>query len=117
MMSKGRTDIKEYPASTSAIDVDFQTPSYTTAGLELVDVALKFNTAPTTSEDITIGYITAGGVTYVQDTYDPSTDSDTDVIRRFDKRFAKGGTITVDYTNTDARSITVAIQYVESDEG
>jgi hypothetical protein len=108
----GETKITEYTASTSTIDVDWTAPPGSDAWYKIVDVALKFNTAPTTSENITIGYTTPGTVNYVQDTHDPSTDSETDVIRRFDKQFAAGGTITVDYPNTDGRSISVAIQYV-----
>jgi hypothetical protein len=57
-------------------------------------------------------------VTIAEYTYDPSLTTDTDLVFRFDKRFAYNSTastgttkITVIYTNTDAATIDIITTY------
>lgn len=79
---------------------------------QLLDVAITFNTAPTTSENLTI-FSLRDGVKIIEDTVDPSSGSLTQYVftPNPSKRFDNGITYGVDYTNTDARTIKVYSQY------
>ena len=71
-------------------------------------VVLKFDAAPTTSENITITVDSADGVSYdhVVSTHDPSSESETTVVVTLGTHLADGDQITVEYTNTDGNEIT-----------
>lgn len=84
------------------------------APFQLIEVKMKWDSAPTTSENIVINSI-YGGVTYAEHTYDPSVSSDTTHVFRFDKRFADNTTLSVTYTNTDANTIDVLVVYQNDD--
>lgn len=84
------------------------------APFQLIDVKLKWDSAPTTSENVVINSI-FGGVTYQEHAFDPSTESETTQTFRFDKRFADNVTIQVTYTNTDANTIDLLVTYQNDD--
>jgi hypothetical protein len=86
-----------YPDKTSKADQD--------QGFTLVDLALDYSVAPTTSENIVVTS-TFNSVVYQEHAFDPSTSTDLTSLFRFDKRFPKGTTITMTFTNTDAAAIT-----------
>lgn len=78
---------------------------------QLIDISVNFNTAPTTSEDIEITSVNSDSDAVMEYSYDPSLSTSTSHVFRFDKRFVDGTTIAIDYTNTDARTITVNTTY------
>ena len=88
----------------AAIDVDY------TCGdkMRLVQITYKFDSAPTTSENITGIKDSGGGAGYDTTffTRDPSAGSDTSYEKQFDPpiRLAKGDIIKIDYTNTDTNT-------------
>lgn len=104
-------DIDTYTAAAVDQDTD---PG---GAFQLIDVVVKFNTAPTTSEKIVIKSIRDATGTPISTTEwedDPSTgilNTDNSITVRFDKRFADDVTIGVDYTNTDGRTINVVTAY------
>jgi hypothetical protein len=91
----------------TAVDLDLDPLS----AFQLIDVSVNFNTAPTTSENLTIKTLRTSKLTTVEHSEDLSLSTDTDHMFRFDKRFLNGRTIAIDYTNTDARTITVKVAY------
>jgi hypothetical protein len=93
-----------------AVDVDF----VCLQPWSLIDVGLNLDVAATTSENVTIYRKDVDQNDWYQGGFDPSTLSapeDVSKICRFDKRFQAGDTLRVDFANTDARTITVCIQY------
>jgi hypothetical protein len=78
---------------------------------QLIDITMIWNTAAAASEDITITSINGDTDEVTEHPYDPSLSSRTSHVFRFDKRFPDGTTIAIDYTNTDARTITVNTVY------
>jgi hypothetical protein len=110
METGNRTRVRQvFTATAVDEDVDPGGP------FQLIDISINFNTAPTTSEDISITSINSDTDAVVEAEYDPSLSSDTSHVFRFDKRFPDGTTIAVDYTNTDGRTITVNTTY-QTDE-
>ncbi len=101
-----RTESRTVDTGT-AIDVDIDPGG----PFQLIDIALIFNTAPTTSEDITITTINGDSDVTTEHVEDLAATSLTYYVFRFDKRFADERTIAIDYTNTDARNITTLVQY------
>ena len=79
-------------------------------GFTLIDLALDYDAAPTTSENITVTS-TYDSVVYQEHVFDPSTSTELTTLLRFDKAFAAGTTITVTFTNTDAAAITARCLY------
>jgi hypothetical protein len=99
----------------AAVDIDV-TPE---SEFELVDVVFICETAPTTSENLTIQTETKDGVT-IDEIYDedPSIEGAAGrkcFVYRFDKWFPVGTIIKVDYANTSdhADDITVVVRYIE----
>ena len=76
-------------------------------GFNVKALTLKFDAAPTTSENITLTIDSAHGAGFdtVIRTLDPSVTSATDVIFEDIEVFANGDALTVTYTNTDGNSI------------
>lgn len=93
--------------TATAVDIDLNPGDH----FQLIDVTFKFNTLPTTSEDITIVRSNASSDAMLEASDDPSLWTDTSKPIRFDKRFTNGDNIDIDYTNTDGRTITVLVQY------
>jgi len=81
----------------------------------LVSVTIKFSSAPTTSENLTI--TVTNGVTPVYLEMNPSTYSATSIVWYPDDKtiLYVGDTITVTFTNTDGRTYGVAITVVEEE--
>jgi hypothetical protein len=94
-------------AYTGAVSFTFSpsTDKGADQGFTLVDLALDYDVAPTTSENIVVTS-TFNSVVYQEHAFDPSTSTDLTSLFRFDKRFPKGTTITMTFTNTDAAAIT-----------
>jgi hypothetical protein len=93
--------------STAVAVAQVTTPG---GAFQLVDVTMQWNTAPTTSQKITIKSTNADGDVITEADADPSVAgilnaTTKDIVFRFDKRFPNGTTITVAYTNTDGRTI------------
>lgn len=76
------------------------------AAAKLKSITLLFNTAPTTSEDLTVTLNATDGAAYdaVLRTTDPSVGSKTSVVYDLDIPLENGDEIDVAYTNTDART-------------
>lgn len=75
---------------------------------DVVAVALTFDAAPTTSENITLTIDSSLGAAYdtVLRVVDPSVTSSTDIVIENLPLFADGDKLLVTYTNTDGNSIT-----------
>lgn len=75
-------------------------------------IALKFDAAPTTAENITVKVNCADGVEYAHTlaTHDPSTAGETEVVITPSAPLKYGDTVTVAYPNTDTNEI-VGIAY------
>jgi len=84
---------------------------------QLLSVSLKYNTAPTTSEDFTVTLNANAGAAYdvVLYTVDPSVDAVTSLLWQPDEPvYLEGGdAIDVAYTNTDTRTYGVQITVAE----
>ena len=76
------------------------------AAFQLIEVTLNFNTAPSTSEDLTIKITNGNSDDATEVTYDPSENPGTSYVFTFNKRYPNGSTIKVYYPNTDGRTIT-----------
>ena len=108
MQSKRLQEI--YSFTGTAVDVDFiQLQPYS-----VIDIGINLSVAATTPELMTIYRRDSDSNDWYQGGSDLSTlDAPEDVSKvcRFDKGFQAGDTVRVDYPNTDARNITVCIQY------
>lgn len=82
---------------------------------QLIAVEVKFDAAPTTSEDISVVRIDGSAIEWQEAHFDPSTSAYLTHPLRFDKRFTSADSIKVTYTNTDARTVEVAITYQTDD--
>lgn len=94
----------ELEATTSAV-------SWTIAEgdeFDITVVALKFDAAPTTSENVILTLDSSLGSAYdtVLRVVDPSVTSSTDIVIEDLPLFASGDKLLVEYTNTDGNSIT-----------
>jgi len=78
---------------------------------QLMEIVMNFNTAPTTSENVTITATNADSDVYTIYSFDPSAVSGTSYAVLFDQRFEEDITIGVAYTNTDARNIVTNVVY------
>jgi hypothetical protein len=77
------------------------------AAFQLIEVTLNFDTAPATSEDLTIKIANGDSDDATEVTYDPSENPGTSYVFTFNKRYPNNSTIKIDYPNTDGRTITV----------
>ena len=95
---------------TGAVDLEF---SISISGI-FTSALINFDTAPTTSENLTITFKsgTDSNLDTALLTTDPSTDSTRDIFFHLDNGIPlnKGDKISVEYTNTDARTIGVTIK-------
>lgn len=80
---------------------------------ELIDVSLEWDVAPTTSEELTIKSINSsdGTTEILEYRFDPSLSTRLSHSFTFQKKFANGRTIKVEYTNTDGNTIKLLVQY------
>jgi hypothetical protein len=96
------------PFAGTAVAVDFEPAGH----FQLIDVALQFDVAPTTAEDLVIQTTTDDGDTIEEHREDLSLLGTTKPTPfRFDKRFTSGRNIKIDYPNTDANTIVVLTTY------
>ncbi|OHB75595.1 MAG: hypothetical protein A2Z25_14615 [Planctomycetes bacterium RBG_16_55_9] len=97
--------------ASTALAVDWNISVADDAIIE--SVVLKFSSAPTTSENVTVSVVPLEGAayTFALNTHDPSLLSETDVIVKPDFQIKKGDTINITYTNTDVSSI-IGITYL-----
>ena len=103
-MAKPYRDYSKLAATSSAV-------SWTITPAEdcvIERIALLFDSAPTTAENITITLDSAGGTAYdvVLRSVDPSIDGATSVVFEDIRGISKNDSLIVAYTNTDGNSIT-----------
>ncbi|MCP4640596.1 MAG: hypothetical protein GY851_09195 [bacterium] len=95
--------------TAAAVDVDL---TFNDA-VRVHSVALKINTAPTTSESLVIAHDAIDGAAYdtTLRSVDLSTYSATSIVWQSGRRLARGDILKLDYTNTDGRTIGVVVYY------
>ncbi len=88
------------------------------AGVTVLSVEVKFSTAPTTSEDLTLTLNSIAGATYdtVLRSVDPSVASATSVAWEGPFYLYNEDSLDVAYTNTDTRTIGVTYKWREGAE-
>lgn len=100
---------------TEAVDLEWETPSK--AGI-FVLALITFDTAPTTSENITITFISKNGTAYDcrLHSIDPSLNSLTSVVYSPSAAIPMntGDRIQVQYPNTDSRTVSVTLKGLDS---
>jgi hypothetical protein len=97
----------EVEKGTSAVALAGVIAPSTNTAWELISVTVNFDTAPTTSENLTLTLNSGQGSDYdtVIRSTDPSVGSATAVEFLLNERFASGDSIDLAYTNTDTRTI------------
>ena len=89
----------ELSATTSAVSWTI----YEAGDFDIRLIAIKFDSAPTTSENVTLTLDSSLGAAYdtVLRVVDPSATSSTDIVFEDLELFANGDKLLVTYTNTD----------------